>query len=94
MTDGTQVEIVTVERSGALAGLDGTDGMIAGTLGLTDGDTGDAGPPGWVDGTTMGAGVDVTGHTVVEVMTEDVFEPTGQFVTVGAQDVMVYSMVV
>lgn len=35
----------------------------------------------------------VTGQTVVEVTTEEVFDPTGQLVTVGAQEVIVYSMV-
>ena len=35
-----------------------------------------------------------TGTTVVPVTTVEVFLPTGQLVTVGAQVVMVYSLVV
>ncbi len=46
-----------------------------------------------VQGVSVGDVVLVTGQTVVEVMTEEVFDPTGQLVTVGAQDVMVYSTV-
>jgi len=80
MTVGTQVEIVTVDRIGAVVA-----GLVGAVVGLM-------GPPGWMDEIGAVEGVS-TGQTVVEVMTEVVLLPTGQFVTVGAQDVMVYSTV-
>ncbi len=43
-------------------------------------------------GTSVAVAV-VAGQTVVEVTTEEVLDPTGQLVTVGAQEVMVYSIV-
>jgi hypothetical protein len=46
---------------------------------------------GWVSAGPVG--FSVTGQTVVEAMMVVVTWPTGQLVTVGAQEVMVYSLV-
>jgi hypothetical protein len=65
MTVGLQVEIVTVERSGAFGGLDGAVGEegAAGPLGLPEGV--DGGALGALDGPLAGLDEPDTGQEVV-----------------------------